>query len=109
MERGGGGEEEEGEEGGCSMSSFFVKGALSRYSVIFCAILLWGKIMAAVRFSIVAVLRTIRLCVDDLCRLFSGPVRCCNFCGTRAGIDPASPAVVGARETGASCGPDQEN
>ena len=41
-----------------------VKGALSRYSVIFCAILLWGKIMAAVRFSIVAVLRTIRLCVE---------------------------------------------
>ena len=25
-----------------------LKGALSRYSVIFCAILLWGKIMAAV-------------------------------------------------------------
>ena len=41
------------------------KGALSRYSVIFCAILLWGKIMAAVRFSMVAVLHTIRLCVDD--------------------------------------------
>ena len=31
----------------------------------FCAILLWGKIMAAVRFSMVAVLHTIRLCVDD--------------------------------------------
>ena len=27
---------------------------------------------------------------------------------TRAGIDPASPAVVGARETGASCS-EQEN
>ena len=27
------------------------KGALSRYSVIFCAILLWGKIMAAVHHS----------------------------------------------------------
>ena len=44
---------------------FSFKGALSRYSVIFCAILLWGKIMAAVRFSMVAVLHTIRLCVDD--------------------------------------------
>ena len=29
---------------------FPLKGALSRYSVIFCAILLWGKIMAAVIF-----------------------------------------------------------
>ena len=41
------------------------KGALSRCSVIFCDMLLWGQIMAAVRFSIFAVLRTIRLCVDD--------------------------------------------
>ena len=41
---------------------------------VFCAILLWGKIMAAVRFSIVAVVRTIRLCVDDRCRLFGGPM-----------------------------------
>ena len=45
-----------------------LKGALSHYSVIFCTILLWGKIMAAVRFSIVAVLHRhrIRLCVDRL-------------------------------------------
>ena len=28
----------------------------------------------------------------------SSVVRCCNFCGTHAGIDPASPAVVGARD-----------
>ena len=55
-------------------STNIIKGALSRYSVIFCAILLWGKIMAAVRFSIVAELRTIRLCVDNRCRLFGGPM-----------------------------------
>ena len=72
------------------------KVALSRYSVIFCAILLWGKIMAAVRFSIVAVLRAIRLCVDDRLDADSSVVRSCNFIGTHAGIDPASPAVVEA-------------
>ena len=50
--------------------------------------------MAAVRFSIVAVLRAIRLCVDDRFDADSSVVRCCNFCGTHAGIDPASSAVV---------------
>ena len=34
-----------------SGSAAIVKGALSRYSLIFCAILLWGKIMAAVYLS----------------------------------------------------------
>ena len=56
--------------------------------------------MAAVRFSIVAVLHPIRLCVDDRLHADSSVrgvvVRCCNFCGTHAGIDPASPAVVEA-------------
>ena len=32
-------------------AKLIIKGALSRYSVIFCAILLWGKIMAAVHLS----------------------------------------------------------
>ena len=77
-----------------------LKGALSRYSVIFCAILLWGKIMAAVRFSIRSASRShdpswrrsIR------CRLFGTrwPDVQWDFCGLHAGIDPASPAVVEA-------------
>ena len=50
--------------------------------------------MAAVQFSIVAVLCTIRLCVDDRCRLFSGPMLQLlrHACWHRSG----SPAVVGA-------------
>ena len=57
--------------------------------------------MAAVRFSMVAVLHTIRLCVDDRLEAGSsvrgGPMSVQpSLCGTHAGIDPASPAVVEA-------------
>ena len=42
------------------------KGALSRYSVIFCAILLWGKIMLAVHLSKRS---TLNKCPAHACRL----------------------------------------
>ena len=54
--------------------------------------------MATVRFSIVTVLHTIRLCVDRLDADFSFCTRWsdvqCDFCGLHAGIDLASPAVL---------------
>ena len=55
--------------------------------------------MAAVRFSMVAVLHTIRLCVDHRLDAGSsvrgGPMSVQpSLCGTHAGIDPASQASV---------------
>ena len=46
------------------------KGALSRYSVIFCAILLWGKIMAAVHISKRSALNKCPACRLSQCTLY---------------------------------------
>ena len=54
--------------------------------------------MAAVRFSQCFTRSDFAQTIDYICMrtLRYAVVRCCNFCGTHAGIDPASPAVVEA-------------